>query len=70
MIIYILITIILAIIVFFMTMKFNIYLRLFVVISFIITAVLMLMFLIRNIDKLPEGSRNITREEINSWGRK
>lgn len=58
----------LAIIIFLVTAKFNFWIRVSAISIFMITAFFLFYFLVKNFDEPVEGSRVITREEVNSWG--
>ncbi len=70
MIVYILTTLILTIIIFCITTKLNIWIRIFISGIIIVIAVFLFYFLIKNFDAPADGSRFVTREEINSWNHK
>jgi O-antigen ligase len=69
MIAYTVFSLILAVIIIFITAKLSICKRVSILTVFAIMALFLLLFLIRNFDEPTEGSRIITREEINSWSR-
>ena len=70
MIAYVLTALILPIIIFCITAKLSVWVRILVVGVFIAITVFLFPFLIQNFDEPADGYRLITREEIDSWSSK
>lgn len=61
------VALVLAAVIFLITFKIKLWLRILIVGTFVITTFFLLSYLIKDFDKPDENSRIITKEEINAW---